>query len=53
MNKNVLNKIKCKKNFNFDMEKFNSYRLKFYTECIMYPENIQQLKDIIITWTNN
>lgn len=53
MNKNILNKIKCKKNFNFDMEKFNSYRLKFYTECIMYPENIQQLKDIIITCKKN
>lgn len=53
MNKNILNDIKCKKYYNFDMKKYNSYRLKFNTKCLIYPDNIQQLKDIIIRCREN
>lgn len=53
MNKNILSDIKCKKYYNFDMKKYNSYRLKFNTKCLIYPDNIQQLKDIIIRCREN
>ena len=35
MNKNILNDIKCKKYYNFDMKKYNSYKLKFNTKCLI------------------
>lgn len=47
MIKDFFKKIRCKKLYNYDMTKLNSYKLKFKTECLIYPENVEQLKSII------
>lgn len=53
MNKEILKEVKCKKLYDCDMTNLNSYKLKFKTKCLIYPENVEQLKKIIEICNDN
>lgn len=47
MYKQLLKNIKCKKHFNVCMKNMNTYRIDFNADCLIYPENVDQIKKII------
>ena len=49
---NELKKI-CEIKENFDLTKYNTYRLHCKTKCIVFPSNIEELKKIIDVLKNN
>lgn len=53
MIKKILKDIDCKKLYDVDMTNLNSYKISFKSSCLIYPENVEQLKTIIIRCREN